>query len=82
MLRSQSFGTVWLGQSIPYDIFIAIKRLENKTSPFPLVKQMGTSVEMLEKYYGPTSVNATTVKSVSKGNQKTDSKNESQHSFD
>jgi integrase len=49
--------------------FYATKRLENEVSPFLLAKQMGTSVEMLEKFYGQTSVNASTMKSVSRGNQ-------------
>jgi integrase len=47
--------------------FYATKRLENEVSPFLLAKQMGTSVEMLEKFYGQTSVNASTMKSISKG---------------
>jgi integrase len=34
--------------------FYATMRLSNDTSPFLLAKQMGTSVEMLEKYYGQT----------------------------
>jgi hypothetical protein len=29
-------------------------RLSNDTNPFLLAKQMGTSVEMLEKFYGQT----------------------------
>jgi hypothetical protein len=29
-------------------------RLSHETSPFLLAKQMGTSVEMLEKFYGQT----------------------------
>jgi hypothetical protein len=29
-------------------------RLSNETSPFLLAKQMGTSVDMLEKFYGQT----------------------------
>lgn len=49
--------------------FYATKRLENEVSPFLLAKQMGTSVEMLEKFYGQTSVNASTMKSISRGNQ-------------
>lgn len=49
--------------------FYATQRLEHETSPFLLAKQMGTSVEMLEKFYGQTSVNASTVRNVSKGNQ-------------
>jgi integrase len=32
----------------------ATKRLSNETSPFLLARQMGTSVEMLEKHYGQT----------------------------
>jgi integrase len=32
--------------------FYATMRLSNNVSPFILAKQMGTSVEMLEKYYG------------------------------
>lgn len=34
--------------------FYATMRLSNNTSPFLLAKQMGTSVEMLEKFYGQT----------------------------
>lgn len=49
--------------------FYATKRLESEVSPFLLAKQMGTSVEMLEKFYGQTSVNASTMKSISRGNQ-------------
>ena len=62
--------------------FYATKRLESETSPFLLAKQMGTSVEMLEKFYGQTSVNATTAKSVSKGNQTASGKSNSQYPFD
>jgi integrase len=51
--------------------FYATQRLESETSPFLLAKQMGTSIEMLEKFYGQTTVNPTTAKSVSKGNQRT-----------
>jgi hypothetical protein len=62
--------------------YYATKRLENETSPFLLAKQMGTSVEMLEKFYGQTSVNATTAKSVSKGSQRGGAKSDSQYPFD
>jgi hypothetical protein len=62
--------------------YYATKRLESETSPFLLAKQMGTSVEMLEKFYGQTSVNATTARSVSKGNQKAGTQNDSQYPFD
>ena len=34
--------------------FYATMRLSNDTSPFLLAKQMGTSVDMLEKFYGQT----------------------------
>jgi integrase len=34
--------------------FYATMRLSNDTSPFLLAKQMGTSIEMLEKFYGQT----------------------------
>lgn len=50
--------------------FYATQRLENETSPFLLAKQMGTSVEMLERFYGHTTVNASTVRNVSRGVQK------------
>lgn len=62
--------------------FYATKRLESETSPFLLAKQMGTSVEMLEKFYGQTSVNATTARSVSKGSQRSGSAKDSQYPFD
>jgi integrase len=38
--------------------FYATQRLSNNTSPFLLAKQMGTSVEMLEKFYGQTVTSA------------------------
>lgn len=62
--------------------FYATKRLESETSPFLLAKQMGTSVEMLEKFYGQTSVNAATAKSVSKGTQRAGTSKDSQYPFD
>lgn len=34
--------------------FYATQRLSNETNPFLLARQMGTSVEMLEKFYGQT----------------------------
>jgi integrase len=48
--------------------FYATMRLSNDTSPFLLAKQMGTSVEMLEKFYGQT-VTSKLAAEVSKGNQ-------------
>ncbi len=38
--------------------FCATQRLSHETSPFLLAKQMGTSVEMLEKFYGQTVTSA------------------------
>lgn len=38
--------------------FYATQRLSNETNPFLLAKQMGTSVEMLEKHYGQTVTSA------------------------
>jgi hypothetical protein len=60
--------------------FYATKRLEQETSPYLLAKQMGTSVEMLEKFYGQTTVNAATARSVSKGDHKS-SKNDDDKSY-
>ena len=48
--------------------FYATQRLSHETSPFLLAKQMGTSVEMLEKFYGQT-VNSKLAAEISKGNQ-------------
>lgn len=49
--------------------FYATQRLSNETSPFLLAKQMGTSVEMLEKFYGQT-VTSTLAAQVSKSNSR------------
>ena len=62
--------------------FYATQRLEHETSPFLLAKQMGTSVEMLEKFYGQTSVNATTAKSVSRGNQSSSDSKQRRYPFE
>lgn len=62
--------------------FYATKRLESEVSPFLLAKQMGTSVEMLEKFYGQTSVNASTIRSISRGNQTSGSKQETKYPFE
>lgn len=48
--------------------FYATQRLSHETSPFLLAKQMGTSVEMLERFYGQT-VTSSLAAQVSKGNQ-------------
>ena len=44
------------------------KRLSHETSPFLLAKQMGTSVEMLEKFCGQTVTSAWAAQ-ITKGNQ-------------
>lgn len=49
--------------------FYATQRLSHETSPFLLAKQMGTSVEMLEKFYGQT-VTSTLAAQISKGGKK------------
>lgn len=46
--------------------FYATQRLTHETNPFLLAKQMGTSVEMLEKYYGQT-VTSEVAKQITKG---------------
>ena len=48
--------------------FYATQRLSHETSPFLLAKQMGTSVEMLEKFYGQTVTSALAAQ-ITKGNQ-------------
>ncbi|MCZ4272023.1 tyrosine-type recombinase/integrase [Maritalea porphyrae] len=50
--------------------FYATQRLTNGLNPFLLAKQMGTSVEMLEKHYGQI-VNSELASQISKGNQTT-----------
>lgn len=62
--------------------FYATKRLENETSAFLLAKQMGTSIEMLEKFYGQTSVNPSTAKSISKGEQRHSGDSGKRYPFD
>ena len=49
--------------------FYATQRLSHETSPFLLAKQMGTSVEMLEKFYGQT-VTSSLAAEISKSKQK------------
>lgn len=48
--------------------FYATQRLSHETSPFLLARQMGTSVEMLEKFYGQT-VTSQLAAEISRGNQ-------------
>ena len=49
--------------------FYATQRLSHETSPFLLAKQMGTSVEMLEKFYGQT-VTSTLAAQISKSGKR------------
>jgi len=49
--------------------FYATQRLSHDTSPFLLAKQMGTSVEMLEKFYGQTVTSALAAQ-ITKGKQR------------
>lgn len=51
--------------------FYATQRLSHETSPFLLAKQMGTSVEMLEKFYGQT-VTSTLAAEISKSGARRD----------
>ena len=53
--------------------FYATMRLSHDTSPFLLAKQMGTSVEMLEKFYGQT-VSSELAAQITKGNQASSTK--------
>ncbi len=62
--------------------FFATMRLERETSPYLLAKQMGTSVEMLERFYGHTAVNAATVKSLTKGEQRPSDATEKKYPFE
>ena len=48
--------------------FYATMWLSNDTSPFLLAKQIGTSVEMLEMFYGQT-VSSALAARISKGHQ-------------
>ncbi|MDA9789416.1 site-specific integrase [Amylibacter sp.] len=61
--------------------FYATQRLSNETSPFLLAKQMGTSVEMLEKFYGQT-VGSLVAEQVSKGRQTSVGDREKDYPFD
>jgi integrase len=60
--------------------FYATQRLSHDTSPFLLAKQMGTSVEMLEKFYGQT-VTSELANQITKGNQ-TSSDDEKAYPFE
>jgi integrase len=61
--------------------FYATQRLSHETSPFLLAKQMGTSVEMLEKFYGQT-INSKLAAEITKGNQTMGGETEKEFPFD
>jgi integrase len=61
--------------------FYATQRLSNETSPFLLAKQMGTSVEMLEKFYGQT-VSSTVAAQITKGKQTSTNESERTYPFE
>lgn len=62
--------------------FYATQRLSHETSPFLLAKQMGTSVEMLEKFYGQT-VTSSLAAEVSKSGKRRDTgTSEKQYPFE
>lgn len=61
--------------------FYATQRLSNETSPFLLAKQMGTSVEMLEKFYGQT-VGSSLAAQITKGKQASDDKQDKAYPFE
>lgn len=61
--------------------FYATQRLSHETSPFLLAKQMGTSVEMLEKFYGQT-VTSSLAAEISKSNQKASDRKDKPYPFD
>ena len=61
--------------------FYATQRLSHETSPFLLARQMGTSVEMLEKFYGQT-INSRLAAEITKGNQTTSEPRERQFPFE
>jgi integrase len=61
--------------------FYATQRLSHEASPFLLAKQMGTSVEMLEKFYGHTVTSALAAQ-VTKRNQMLRAKASDQYPFE
>lgn len=60
--------------------FYATQRLSHDTSPFLLAKQMGTSVEMLEKFYGQT-VTSTLAAQITKSSQTVSRSDSNQYPF-
>nr|WP_255464750.1 site-specific integrase [Aliiroseovarius sp. PrR006] len=61
--------------------FYATQRLSNEVSPFILAKQMGTSVEMLEKHYGHI-VTSTLAATLTKGPQRATISSETKYPFE
>jgi integrase len=61
--------------------FYATQRLSHDTSPFLLAKQMGTSVEMLEKFYGQTVTSALAAQ-ISKSKQRATKKGDADYPFE
>lgn len=61
--------------------FYATQRLSNDTSPFLLAKQMGTSVEMLEKFYGQT-VSSELAAQITKGRQRSTTEQDRGYPFE
>jgi integrase len=61
--------------------FYATQRLSHDSSPFLLAKQTGTSVEMLEKFYGQT-VTSALAEQISKSKQRAAKKSDADYPFE
>ena len=61
--------------------FYATQRLSHDASPFLLAKQMGTSVEMLEKFYGQTVTSALAAQ-ITKGTPKKTTRRKGEYPFE
>lgn len=66
----------------PYSFrhFYATKRLENDTNPYLLAKQMGSSIEMIEKHYGHV-ISSQVASLITKGNQTSTVQNKKNYPF-
>lgn len=62
--------------------FYATMRLGHETSPFLLAKQMGTSVEMLEKFYGQTVSSALAAQITKSGVRREPTKRDTAYPFE
>ena len=62
--------------------FYATMRLSNETSPFLLAKQMGTSVDMLEKFYGQTVTSELAAQITKASRNKSSAKKEKAYPFE